>query len=90
MVQELSNLAGAQYLYCSPLYSAFLKRRFAHMIQLAKQSVGNRVETVRTLLESATIGSLEHVALFLVQTLEDKTKPFTEKLRLLWCTPKRS
>ena len=56
-------------------------------ISWQKESVGNRAETVRALLESATIGSLEHVALFLVQTLEDKTKPFIEKLRLLWCTP---
>ena len=86
-LQELSNLAQVQYLYCSPLYSAFLKRRFAHTIQLARQYVGNRVETVRTLLESATIGSLEHVALFLVQTLEDNTTPFIEKLHVLWCTP---
>ena len=69
-LQELSNLARAQYLYCSPLYSAFLKRRFAQTVQLAKQSVGNRVETVRTLLESATLGALEHAALFLVQTLD--------------------
>ena len=74
-LQELSHLAQVQYLYCSPLYSAFLKRRFAQTIQLAKQSVGNRAKTVRTLLESATIGTLEHVALFLVQTLEDNTKP---------------
>ena len=49
--------------------------------------MGNRAETNRALLESATIGCLEHVALFLVQTLEDKTKPLIEKLRLLWCTP---
>ena len=48
-LQELSNLAQVQYLYCSPLYSAFLKRRFAQKTQLAKQSVGNRVETVRAL-----------------------------------------
>ena len=86
-LQELSNLAQVQYFYCSPLYSAFLKRRFTHTLQLAKESVGNRAETVRALLESATIGSLEHVALFLVQTLEEKATPLTEKLRLLWCTP---
>jgi len=49
--------------------------------------VGNRAETVRALLESATICSLEHVAPFLVQALENKTIPFIEKLRLLWCTP---
>jgi hypothetical protein len=70
-LQELSNIAQAQYLYCSPLYSAFLKRRFKHKFQLAKESVGNRAETVRALLESATLGSLEHVALLSVQTLED-------------------
>ena len=49
--------------------------------------MGKGSETARALLESATIGSLERVALFLVQTLEDNTKPFIEKLRLLWCTP---
>ena len=86
-LQELSNLAQVQYLYCSPLYSAFLKRRFTQKFELAKESVGNRAETVRALLETATIGSLEHVALLLVQALEDETKPFIEKLRLLWCTP---
>ena len=86
-LQELSNLAQVPYLYCSPLYSAFLKRRFTHKFHLAKEYVGNRAETVRALLESATIGSLEHVALIWVQTLEDNTKPFIEKLRLLWCTP---
>ena len=86
-LQELSNLAQVQYLYCSPLYSAFLKRRFTQKFELANESVGNRAETVRALLETATIGSLEHVALLLVQALEDETKPFIEKLRLLWCTP---
>ena len=49
--------------------------------------MGNRAETVRAWLGSATVGSLEHVALVLVQTLEDETKPCIEKLRLLWCTP---
>ena len=49
--------------------------------------MGNRAETVRALLETATIGSLEHVALLLVQALEYEAKPFIEKLRLLWCTP---
>ena len=65
----------------------FFRRRFTHKFELAKESVGNRAETVRALLETATIGSLEHVALLLVQVLEDETKPFIEKLRLLWCTP---
>ena len=45
-------------------------------LPLAKQSAGNRAETVRALVESATLGPLEHVALFLVQTLEDNTRPF--------------
>ena len=57
-LQELSNLAQVQYLYCSPLYSAFLKRRFTQKFEFAKESVGNRAETVRALLETATICSL--------------------------------
>ena len=57
---------------------------------MAKQSVGNRVETVRALLESATIGSLEHVALFLVQTLEDNTKHVHREVALVVVHPKRS
>jgi hypothetical protein len=61
-LQELSNLAQVQYLYCSPLYSAFLKWRFTKKYQLAKESVGNCVETVRALLESAAISSLEHAS----------------------------
>ena len=74
-------------MYCSPFYNAFLKRRSTRNFQLAMESVGKRAETVRAVLESATIGSIEHVALFLVQTLEHNTKPFIKKLRLLWCTP---
>ena len=89
-LQELSNLAQVQHLYCSPLYSVFLKSRFTQKFELAKESVGNRAETVRALLASATIGSLEHVALLLVQALEDETQPFIEKLRLLCVHPKPS
>ncbi len=39
-LQELSNLAQVQYLYCSPLYSAFPKRRFTHKFELAKGVCG--------------------------------------------------
>ncbi len=77
-LQELSNLAQVQYLYCSPLHSAFVKRRYTQTCQLAREFVGNRAETVRALLGSATIGSFEHVALFLVQTLEYNTKSLIE------------
>jgi len=49
---------------------------------------GNRAESIRVLLESAKLGSSEHAALLLVQSLEDQAKPIIEKLRLLWCTPR--
>ena len=48
---------------------------------------GNRAERISLLVESATLGSVEHAALLLVQLLEDKAKPFIDKLRLLWLNP---
>ena len=52
--------------------------------------MGNRAETVRALLKSATIGSLEHVALLLVQALEDENKIVHRAVALVVVHPKPS
>ena len=72
-LQEHLSLAHVQLLYCSPLYKAFLTRRFTRQLDLAKAMPGNRAESIRVLLESAKLGSVEHAALLLVQSLEDRT-----------------
>jgi hypothetical protein len=87
-LQQTLSLGHIQLLYCSPLYKAFLTRRFTRQLELAQATPGNRAESIRVLLESAELGSLEHAALLLVQSLEERTKPVIEKLRLLWCTPR--
>ena len=57
------------------------------MLNLAKTMPGNRADRISLLLESAKRGSAEHAALWLVQSLEYKAKPFIDKLRLLWFNP---
>ena len=69
-LQEHLSLAHIQLLYCSPLYKAFLTRRFTRQLELAQANPGNRAESIRVLLESAKLGSSEHAALLLVQSLE--------------------
>ena len=61
---------------------------FTRQLELAQANPGNRAESIRVLLESSKVGSSEHAALLSVQSLEDRTKPVVEKLRLLWCTPR--
>ena len=81
-------LAQDQYLYCSPFHNAFLQRRCAQKLNLAKKSPGNRGGAIRALLASAKLGSGEHAALVFAQTMDDEAKPLLEKLRFLWCAPK--
>ena len=50
-LQELSNLAQVQDLYCSPLYSAFLKRRLTLIIQLATGVCGQPCQDSPCLVE---------------------------------------
>ena len=70
------------------MYKVFLKRRIEHKFQLAKKAPGDRSETIRILLESASPGSAEHAALVFAQTIDDEDKPLLEKLLLLWSHPK--
>ena len=87
-LQENLSLGHIQLFYCSPLYKAFLTRRFTRQLEFAQANPGNRAESIRVLFESAKLGSSEHAALLLVQSLEVRTNPVIEKLRLLWCTPR--
>ena len=89
-LQEHLSLAHVQLLYCSPLYTAFATRRFTRQLELAQAMPGNRAESIRVLLESAKLGSSEHAALLLVQSLEDKAKTYHREAPLVVVHPKGS
>ena len=82
------NLGQVQFLYRSPLYNTFLKRRFTQQLHLANQSPGNRGEIIRVLLESVKVGSVEHNELISAQIIEDDCKAVAREAVVVMVHPK--